>query len=139
MNDRRHFGPVQHRNHESPGASSWENSGSGNLKSTRSAVFSRQGVIALLLAVSVLVQLGLTYESYLRPFSVHFRGLAGLSSVECSAEIGFGDSFAGHMRFLTKEIPAGARVIQPNFCQDSVFGHQGLMEYFLFPRWVMPC
>jgi hypothetical protein len=109
------------------------------LNSVRSAFRSRQTLVALVLAAGMLAQLALTYGSYVRPFYAHFKGLARLTSIERSAELSFGDDFAGYIEFLTKEIPTGARVIQPAFRQDPVFGHQGLMQYFLFPRQVMPC
>lgn len=100
---------------------------------------SRQIWISIALAAAVILQVGTTAGSYVRPFLDSYAGLRGRSSLDRGARLSFGDDFAGYILFLRRQVPADGLVIQPSFRQDQVFGHQGLMQYFLFPRHVMSC
>jgi len=91
------------------------------------------------LGLAVLVQGWLAADTFVLPFYAHFLGLSGRSMVERSAQLTYGGKFAGYMRFLRDQIPQDALVIQPSFRNEPIFGHQGFMQYFLFPRDVRPC
>jgi len=94
---------------------------------------------ALILVLAAAANFWAAEADYVHPFYQHFLGLADRPAIERSAELSFGDAFSGYILFLRSEMPSDALVIQPSFSENRTFGHQGLMQYFLFPRIVMPC
>jgi hypothetical protein len=60
-------------------------------------------------------------------------------AVERSAYLSFGDDFEGYVAFLRAEIPDSALVALPPQSVSTTFGHNGLMQYFLFPRRITNC
>jgi hypothetical protein len=61
------------------------------------------------------------------------------SAEERSGFIAFGKDFTEYVEFLNENIPEDALVVIPKESQGGVFGHVGMMQYYLFPRTIVDC
>lgn len=61
------------------------------------------------------------------------------NAAERSALFFYGKKFSEFIIFIKENVPPEAIVIIPRFEQDELFGHDGIMEFFLFPRKVGNC
>jgi hypothetical protein len=50
-----------------------------------------------------------------------------------------GKGFSDFIAFVNENVPHEAIVFIPRFEQNELFGHEGIMEFFLFPRKVENC
>jgi hypothetical protein len=61
------------------------------------------------------------------------------SANERSALFFAGKNFSEFITFINENVPPEAIVFIPRFEQDELFGHEGIMEFFLFPRKIENC
>ncbi len=61
------------------------------------------------------------------------------NATERSALFFAGKEFSEFITFIKENVPPEAIVIIPRFEQDELFGHEGIMEFYLFPRNVDNC
>lgn len=94
---------------------------------------------SMVLGSVIVVQTGLLLWYVILPLREQVRSVRDLSALERSAILSFGDSFAAYVQFLTDVIPEDATVVVPPDEVDSALGHEGLMQYFLFPRRITNC
>lgn len=87
----------------------------------------------------ILVQFWLLFTDFMLPLNSRIRTVRTLPAVERGAYIGFGDEFAGNIRFLWSQVPEDARIVLPPLEISSTYGNQGIMQFFLFPRSIVNC
>ncbi|MGA9534133.1 MAG: hypothetical protein WBR18_15555 [Anaerolineales bacterium] len=66
-------------------------------------------------------------------------GVEHRTAVERSADLAFGEDFGDYITFLRNTIPDSALVAIPPDEISTSFGHNGLMQYYLYPRKVTNC
>lgn len=106
---------------------------------SKKSLLPRERVVILVLGLAVLAQLVLLLRVGILPLREQVRSVRDLPALERSAILSFGDSFSAYVQFLTEAIPEDATVVVPPDEVDSVLGHEGLMQYFLFPRRITNC
>lgn len=99
----------------------------------------REYVVLLVLGICVVAQLALLFRFGILPLREQVRSVRDLPALERGAILSFGDSFAEYIQFLTYAIPEDGTVVLPPDEVDSALGHEGLMQYFLFPRRITNC
>ena len=93
----------------------------------------------LFLCVAILYQLVQITQIEILPVMkfVLQRGL--VNAAERSAVLFVGEGFSDFITFVNDEVPLDATVFIPRFEQHELFGHEGIMEFFLFPRRIENC
>lgn len=99
----------------------------------------RRKIIFLLLTIALLANLSLLFDDGVILLSKKVWGYRAMNAKERSAMLAFGRNFKDYMAFLKAHVPEDAILITPPPNVDGVLGHQGLMNYYLFPRKLSNC
>ena len=94
---------------------------------------------SLLLTLAILYQLIQVIRVEILPLSKLVVQRYGTDAIERSALFFYGKKFSEFINFVNENVPPEAIVIIPRFEQDELFGHEGIMEFFLIPRKVENC
>ncbi len=103
------------------------------------ALLTRRSLYSIVLAVAVVLQVGLLTDDYALTSLKRIWRLRAMSAYERSAMFSFGEDFLRYMEFVTDTVPADATVVIPKEAQGGMFGHVGIMQFFLFPRRIVDC
>lgn len=98
-----------------------------------------QVIGSLLLTLAMLYQLIQVIRIEILPLAKLVVQRHGADVTERSALFFYGKKFSEFITFINENVPPEATVIIPRFEQDELFGHEGIMEFFLFPRKVGNC
>jgi hypothetical protein len=90
-------------------------------------------------AGAILVQLFVVLNGEVLPTARSVRQFWGRSALERSGLFIFGRGFAEYISFLRNHVPEDASVMLPPRTQQTQFVHEGVMQYFLYPRRVDRC
>lgn len=99
----------------------------------------RRNWVWILVLVTVIFQFITIFNSELIFRAKLIWYLRGASAEERSGFIAFGRGFSEYIQFLNEIIPDDAMVVIPKESQGGVFGHVGMMQYYLFPRTIVDC
>jgi hypothetical protein len=105
----------------------------------KSSLTSPQARVSILLLLLVLIQAGVFIRATIVPTATELQEWRGQPAVVRSAGIAFGDRFAGYVEMLRERIPDQAVVLIPRLNTHEVIGHEGLMQYYLYPRTISNC
>lgn len=94
---------------------------------------------SLLLIVTILYQLIQVIRIEILPLAKLVVQRHRANATERSALFFAGKEFSEFIIFVNENVPPEAVVFIPRFEQDELFGHEGIMEFFLFPRKVENC
>jgi hypothetical protein len=86
-----------------------------------------------------LLQFGILLVYVINPITQKIVEVKDGSRLERSAVLSFGRDFYNSMMFIHHNTPGDAIVVIPPDEVDTVFGNEGLMQYFLFPRRITNC
>jgi hypothetical protein len=95
--------------------------------------------VKILLLIAVIIQIFTIFNSDLIFTAKLIWYLRESSAEERSGFIAFGRGFSEYVQFLNEHIPENALVVIPKETQGGVFGHVGMMQYYLFPRTIVDC
>ena len=98
----------------------------------------RHFVLAILI-LAVCGQSISTFTSVILPLAKRVISVRALPVRERSAILSFGEDFSTFIYFLNDVIPENATVVIPPFGEEPVLGHEGIIQYFLFPRRITNC
>jgi hypothetical protein len=93
------------------------------------------GVVSLGLVVQVIF----LFRAVLAPQVREVWQVRNLPAWERSARLAFGDDFSEYVSFLRSRVPEEATLVIPRQDADYVFGHVGMMQYFMQPRTIINC
>jgi hypothetical protein len=94
---------------------------------------------SFLLILAVLYQLIQLIRIEILPEAKLVVQRQGANATTRSALFFAGKGFSDFITFVNENVPPEAVVFIPRFEQDELFGHEWIMEFFLFPRKVENC
>ena len=98
-----------------------------------------QAIGSLLLTLAILYQFIHVISIGILPLAKLVVQRHGVDAAERSALFFYGPEFSEFIIFIKENVPSEAIVIIPRLEQDELFGHEGIMEFFLFPRKIGNC
>ncbi|HEY46177.1 MAG: hypothetical protein AMJ88_14555 [Anaerolineae bacterium SM23_ 63] len=98
-----------------------------------------QVIGTLLLTLAILYQLIQLIRIEILPLAKFVMQRNGANATERSALFFAGKGFSDFITFVNENVPLNGTVFIPRFEQNEIFGHEGIMEFFLFPRKVENC
>jgi hypothetical protein len=94
---------------------------------------------SLIFTVAVLYQLLQITRIEILPVSKLLLEKSWANAAERSALNFAGREFSEFIGFVNQNVPPDGTVFIPQFEQNEIFGHEGIMEFFLFPRRIENC
>jgi hypothetical protein len=109
------------------------------MSSIRTSEHWRKIVLRLLISIAIVLNIGLLLDDGIVLLAKKVWGYRAMDAKERSAMIAFGRNFKDYMAFIRDNVPEDAILLTPPASVDTVLGHQGLMNYYLFPRQLSNC
>ena len=94
---------------------------------------------ALILVVAIVVQLTVVLRDNALPDLEKLWVLRGRSTFERSVVFFLDERSLGYLEFANSQIPKDALVVIPKQTDEPIFGHVGMMQFYLFPRRIVDC
>ncbi len=101
--------------------------------------FAAREWLLLLLLLAVAWQAAFVGKDYLVPWAKRAWRMGDTPALQRSAAFGFGTRFASYMAFLRDTIPDEAIVVRSSQRIGGPTSHEGIMQFFLFPRKITNC
>ena len=102
-------------------------------------IISRDRITVLLLSLTLIIQIRILANNYVKPLTIHIPHLASESAIIRSATIFHGVEFAEYIEFVREHVPENARVLLPPNKPVQPMANVGLMQFYLFPREIHNC
>ncbi len=102
-------------------------------------IFSRDRITVLLLSLTLIFQIRILTNKYVKPLTLQLPQLAYKSAVIRSATIFHGVEFAEYIEFVHEHVPEDARVLLPPNKPVQPMANVGIMQFYLFPRELHNC
>ena len=98
------------------------------------------GVLSgLILLVAVVVQLAVVVRAILLPDLDQLWTTRRHSTYDRSVVFFLDDLSLNYLKFTNSQIPEDAVVVIPKQTYEPIFGHVGMMQFYLFPRTIVDC